>query len=134
MYRSCAEGRRRRHDALDEHIETWLGTQSRNQAVERLLAAGIPAAAAINVHDLMPNAQLEHREFFQTMVHPITGETRYPGLPMVFSAFGTRLHKSPPPTLGQHNREILCGELGLNREELERLQEAQLIGERPSFM
>jgi crotonobetainyl-CoA:carnitine CoA-transferase CaiB-like acyl-CoA transferase len=131
---SRAEGRRRRHDTLDEQLEIWLGTQSQSQAVERLLAAGIPAAAAINVHDLMPNAQLEHREFFQTMEHPVTGETRYPGLPMVFSAFGTRLHKSPPPTLGQHNQEILCGELGLSREEFEQLREAQVIGERPSFM
>jgi len=131
---SHAEGRRRRHDAIDEHIEAWLETLSQSQAVERLLAVGIPAAAAINPHHLSPHVQLEHRKFFHTMVHPVTGETRYPGLPMVFSAFGTRLHKSPPPTLGQHNREILCGELGLTDEQLEDLRQRQVIGERPSFM
>ena len=120
---SQAEGRRQQHDAVDAHIEAWLQRLSRDRAVERLLAAGIPAAAAINPHHLSPNAQLEHREFFHTLVHPVTGETRYPGLPMVFSAFGTRLHQSPPPTLGQHSREILCGELGLTDEQVARLEE-----------
>ena len=131
---SQVEGRRRQHDAIDEQIEAWLQPLSRDRAIERLLAAGIPAAVAINPHHLSPNAQLEHREFFQTLVHPVTGETRYPGLPMRFSAFGTRLHTSPPPTLGQHNREILCDELGLSDEQVEELRQRKVIGERPSFM
>ena len=82
----------------------------------------------------MPNPQLIHREFFQTLTHPVTGETRYPGFPMQFSALGRNLHRSPPPTLGQHNDEILNGELGLSKVEIDELREQQIIGERPSFM
>ena len=88
----------------------------------------------INAHYVMPNPQLEHRQFYQTMEHPVTGATRYPGLPTRFSALGDRLHRCPPPTLGQHNREILCGELGLSEEEFDALREKQIIGDRPSFM
>jgi crotonobetainyl-CoA:carnitine CoA-transferase CaiB-like acyl-CoA transferase len=98
------------------------------------VAAGIPAHALVDAQRVMPNPQLEHRRFFQTLVHPVTGETRYPGLPMRFSALGPHLHRSPPPTLGQHNAEILGGELGLSADELDRLREAQIIGERPTFM
>jgi crotonobetainyl-CoA:carnitine CoA-transferase CaiB-like acyl-CoA transferase len=82
----------------------------------------------------MPNPQLAHRRFFQTLEHPVTGETRYPGLPMAFSALGRELHPSPPPTLGQHNEAILGGELGLSEEELADLRERKIIGERPTFM
>ncbi len=129
-----AAGRRAGHDALDEGIATWLASRKRSDAEGALLAAGIPAQAVINAHYVMPNPQLEHRRFYQTMEHPVTGETRYPGLPMRFSALGHALHRSPPPTLGQHNDEILAGELGLSKEELDALREEKIIGDWPSFM
>ena len=130
---SAAE-RRVHHDAIDAGIETWLSDRKQADAVNALLEAGVPAHPVINAHYVMPNPQLEHRRFYQTLEHPVTGETRYPGLPMRFSALGDRLHRSSPPTLGQHNREILCGELGLSEEEFEALLEKQIIGDRPSFM
>ncbi len=40
----------------------------------------------------------------------------------------------PPPTLGQHNREILHGELGLTNDAFERLEAGGLVGTRPSFL
>ncbi len=129
-----AAGRRARHDEIDVHLEAWLAGIALCDAVETLLAAGIPATAVINPHSLMPHPQLEHRRFFQTMKHPVTGETRYPGFPMGFSALGTQLHRCPPPTLGQHNAEILGGELGLSQDELESLRDAGIIGDRPSFL
>jgi crotonobetainyl-CoA:carnitine CoA-transferase CaiB-like acyl-CoA transferase len=128
-----AAGRRAAHDAIDEYLSAWTRGQRRDDAAEILSSAGVPAEAVINAHSLMPNAQLEHRGFFQTMEHPVTGKTRYPGFPMGFSALGGGLHRSPPPTLGQHNDEVLL-ELGLSEEEIARLREAKVIGERPAFM
>jgi crotonobetainyl-CoA:carnitine CoA-transferase CaiB-like acyl-CoA transferase len=131
---TTAAGRRARHDEIDAHLDAWCAQMSKEDAAERLVAAGVPAAAASNAHRVMPNPQLEARAFFQTMVHPVTGETRYPGFPMRFAGFGSALHRSPPPTLGQHNREILCDELGLSEQEFSELLATQVIGERPSFM
>jgi crotonobetainyl-CoA:carnitine CoA-transferase CaiB-like acyl-CoA transferase len=129
-----AAGRRAHHDEIDDAIETWLADQEAEAAAERLVAVGVPAQAAVNAHRVMPNPQLEHRSFFQTMVHPVTGPTRYPGFPMRFSRLGPNLHRNPPPTLGQHNQEILQGELGLSDSELESLREQKIVGDRPSFM
>jgi crotonobetainyl-CoA:carnitine CoA-transferase CaiB-like acyl-CoA transferase len=131
---ATAEGRRAAHDTIDKRIEAWLAQQARDAAVEQLTTAGVPAEAVVNVHYAWRNPQLEHRRFFQVMQHPVTGATRYPGLPIAFSAFGRHLHRSPPPTLGQHNDEILGGELGLSSEELADLRARKIIGERPSFM
>ncbi len=131
---ATAAGRRTRHDEIDERIDAWLADQHRDAAAERLVAAGIPAAAVINAHRVMPNPQLEARAFFQTMVHPETGPTRYPGFPMRFSRFGPGLHRRPPPTLGQHNDEVLRGELGLSEAEVAELRAARVVGERPSFL
>jgi len=127
-------GRREQHDEIDRRLEAWFSEREREQAVAQLIAADVPAAAVINAHYVMPNPQLEAREFFQEMEHPVTGKTRYPGFPMNFSSLGTRLSRRPPPTLGQHNQEILGGELGLSEDELEELREAKIIGNRPTFM
>jgi len=131
---ATVEGRRAAHDTIDAQLEVWLAQHDRDAAVERLTAAGIPAEAVVNVHYAWRNPQLEHRRFFQVMQHPVTGATRYPGSPIAFSAWDRHLHRSPPPTLGQHNDEILGGELGLSAEELADLRARKIIGERPSFM
>jgi crotonobetainyl-CoA:carnitine CoA-transferase CaiB-like acyl-CoA transferase len=127
-------GRLEAHDSLCERVAAWTASKTREDAIGELLSAGVPASAVINAHRLMPNPQLEARRFFQTMKHPHTGETRYPGFPAQFSAFEKDLHRSPPPTLGQHNREILQSELGLDDEEFERLVADGIVGTRPSFM
>ncbi len=127
-------GRRADHDRLDARIEQWTGAGADDELLERLLGAGVPAASVINGHRLMPNPQLEARQFFQQLDHPVTGDTRYAGFPMTWSILGKRLHRVPPPTLGQDNDEVLKGELGLSDEEVEALREKKVIGTRPSFM
>ena len=131
---STREGRFAQHDMLCKRLASWIRTQGREEALERLLGEGVPASASINAHSLWPNAQLAHRQFFQTLKHPVTGETRYPSFPAIFPAFERDLHRSPPPTLGQHNREILQGELGISDREIEELEDQEIIGTRPSFM
>jgi len=131
---ATAAGRRAAHDAINAHIEQWLSTRGSDAAVATLAAAGVPAAPLINAHFIMPNPQLEHRSFFHVMRHPFTGASRYPGLPMTIAGLDEHLHWGPPPTLGQHNEEILCGELGLSRGEFEDLQRRKIIGTRPVFM
>ena len=129
-----AAGRRAHHDTIDEHLRSWLADQTAEEAAERLVAAGVPASRVVNAYHVMPNPQLEHRQFYQEMEHPYMGRKRYPGLPMRFSELRRHLHRYPPPTLGQHNDEILGGEMGLSSEELDQLRGEKIIGERPTFM
>jgi crotonobetainyl-CoA:carnitine CoA-transferase CaiB-like acyl-CoA transferase len=127
-------GRLAAHDKLVAGVSAWVRTRSRDEVLGAMLDVGVPASASINNHRLMPNEQLEARQFFQTMKHPLTGPTRYPSFPASFSGFERDLHRVPPPTLGQHNREILQSELGVDDTEYERLETEQIIGSRPSFM
>ncbi len=127
-------GRFEAHATICERIRSFTASLEREEAIHRLLSEGVPASAVVNAHALMPNPQLEARGFFQTLKHPHTGEMRYPGFPARFSAFERDLHRSPPPTLGQHNREVLQSELGLSDEDVDRLERSQIIGTRPSFL
>ena len=97
----------------------------------RLRAVGVPAEALVNGHRVMPNPQLEARGFYKTLKHHFTGTARYPGLPC--TGLADARPRRAPPTLGQHNREILGAELGLSDAALEALRQKSVIGERPHW-
>jgi crotonobetainyl-CoA:carnitine CoA-transferase CaiB-like acyl-CoA transferase len=129
-----AAGRRAAHDAIDAALLAWCAERTPEEAAESLRAEGVAAEWLANAHFLLPNPQLEARGFFHELEHPFAGRLRYPGLPMRFSAIDPRKLMTPPPTLGQHNDEVLGGELGLARDELSRLRAAKVIGSRPAWV
>ena len=55
-----------------------------------------------------------------------TGPIAYPGAPYLL-AEATTTPPSPAPYLGQHNEEILCGELGFSKEQLVKLYQTGII-------
>ena len=129
-----AAGRRAAHDAIDARLREAFSGRPRAAVVEDLVRAGVPAEPLVNAHAVWPNPQLEARGFFQELDHAVVGRRRYPGLPMRLAAHGSGWHRRPPPLLGEHDREVLCGELGLSEEELDRLRAARVIGDRPAFL
>jgi len=129
-----AKDRHARHDLIDEHLAPWFAARSPDEAVAQLHGAGVPAEPCINGHFVMPNPQLTHRQYYQELDHPVAGRRRYPGLPLRFCSMGPAWHHFPPPTLGQHNQEILGEELGYSKQELANLRERKIIGERPAWL
>jgi crotonobetainyl-CoA:carnitine CoA-transferase CaiB-like acyl-CoA transferase len=124
-------GRRAEHDLLDRELSAWFAGRDRDAVVEELAAAGIPAAPVVLPPDVVDNVQLRARGFFETVDHPHTGPTEYAGLPFARLQGVDRWCRRPAPALGQHNDEVLGGELGLTAHELDRLRESQVIGDRP---
>lgn len=117
---------------IDAHLRTWFREQSRDLVVEVLLGAGIPAAPVVLPTDIGDNPQLTARGFLQTLVHPMCGPVRYPAPPIAPLIGRAGFVGSPAPMLGQHNGEVLGGELGLTSAELDELRAAGVIGTRPA--
>jgi crotonobetainyl-CoA:carnitine CoA-transferase CaiB-like acyl-CoA transferase len=128
-----ADGRHARHDDLDRELAAWLAAQDPDDVVERLAAAGVPAAVVVSPPCVVDNAQLRFRQFFEPMEHPVTGPNLYSGLPMRLSRGPAAWNRVCSPTLGQHNREVLAGELGLADDELDALAAASIIGTAPDM-
>ena len=72
--------------------------------------------------------QLDARGYYEEVEHPVTGPHRYPGWPFRMTPGPSRHHRFAPPTLGQHNEEILR-RLGLTDDDLEELRARHVIGE-----
>lgn len=115
----------------DVGIEQWLATQETELAVESLAKAGIPAAIVVSPSLVTENPQLIHRGFFERLNHPRTGEGLYPCPPFARLDGADRWLHRTPPTLGQHNDEVLRELCGLTEADLERLAADGVIGTRP---
>jgi crotonobetainyl-CoA:carnitine CoA-transferase CaiB-like acyl-CoA transferase len=77
------------------------------------------------------NPQLRHRGFFETLDHPRTGRGLYPCPPFARIGDAGKWLFHTPPTLGEHNAEVLTQLCGLTDDDLERLAELGVIGTRP---
>ena len=124
------KGRRANHDAIDAELSSWCAAQEADAIVELLDSAGVPSAKVIMPHEQINNPQLQSRGFFTDLVHPVTGKNTHGGFPAIFSTGPdpAHLHTSPPPCLGQHNKEVLGGLLGMSDAELAQLEADGVIG------
>lgn len=131
---AALEGRRAAHDAIDDALSSFCATRLADEVVRIAWEAGVPAAKVLMPHEQLDLTQLGARGWWSTVDHPVTGPTTHGGFPAIFSAgpLPHALHRSPPPTLGQHNHQVLSGILGLSDEEIERLEAESVIGTRPS--
>jgi crotonobetainyl-CoA:carnitine CoA-transferase CaiB-like acyl-CoA transferase len=109
----------------------WIAAQDLDGLIDMLANAGIPAAAVVSPSAVTDNPQLRHRGFFERLDHPSTGEGMYPTPPFALLDGAERWLHRPPPTLGQHNGEVLTELCGLTGADLERLAAQGVVGTRP---
>ena len=92
-----------------------------------LQAAGIASGVARLPIDLLQDQQLQARGFLQEVDRAFIGKHPQPSMPFREGSRPFPIRKVPP-TLGEHNREILGGLLGLSDAELDQLTREGIIG------
>jgi crotonobetainyl-CoA:carnitine CoA-transferase CaiB-like acyl-CoA transferase len=119
------------HDELDKLIEGWTCEHTHYEAFHLLQRAGVIAAPVLNGKEALLDPQVRARGHFDMVDQPHQGRRpvqRHLGAK--FSEFEASA-QGPAPTVGQHNREVLGGLLGLSDEELAALSEAGVIADGP---
>jgi crotonobetainyl-CoA:carnitine CoA-transferase CaiB-like acyl-CoA transferase len=126
-----APGRKRHQDEIGTRLTAWCASRSPESISELLWPAGVPAAPVVLPHAVVDLPQLLARGYWQEVSHPVLGRLRLPGFPAQFTRAGTVFHGTPAPTLGQHNKEVLAGLLGLGEADLAGLEGRHTIGTSP---
>ncbi len=123
---STAAARDRNADVLDELVSGWTSTAAATDVMERLQAAGVPAAAVATPFDLLADPQLHAHDFVQVVVQPDWEPLFVEG-----SCFRSEhLDPAPPdpaPRHGEHTRDIAAEMLGLDDARLEELLRAGIL-------
>jgi crotonobetainyl-CoA:carnitine CoA-transferase CaiB-like acyl-CoA transferase len=97
--------------------EVWRGGQERD----------FPWGAIRSMDEIPSDEHLQDRNFFVEVEHPELGRSfTYPGAAAIYNASPWRISRRAP-LVGEHNEEILCGELGLDLQELTLLAESGVI-------
>ncbi|MBI2166070.1 MAG: CoA transferase [Chloroflexi bacterium] len=121
------ETRRANVEALDAVITQWTrGRESQEEATRLLQAAGVPAGPANTVKDVVTDEHLTARGFVVEDDHPQAGRRTMVGVPWRFKGLPQPAYRHAP-LLGQDNDYVLLDILGLSRQEVQRLTEAQVL-------
>ena len=116
----------RNQETLEQRVSEWTATRTAEEVTDLLQSAGIAAFPSLSADQLMVDAHLAERDAFPTTVHVEKGEQRAVAPPWRFSETPTDPLRWTPE-LGEHNREVFCGLLGMDEAELASLQEAQIV-------
>ena len=120
----------RHRDALIALVADAMRNRTASDWMERLESAGIPAAPLNSIADIANDPQAIALDMFRSFEHPDLGVTKTVREPVLFD--GERADPSqPPPTLGQHTREILERDLAYSRETVDDLAARGIIAVGP---
>jgi formyl-CoA transferase len=113
-------------DELDAIIEAWASAHDTSAMMRMLQAAEVPAFPVYSAKDIVEDPHIRERRAVVDVPDPTLGHSIMPGVV-------PRLSRTPGdvrtagPTLGSHNDEILMGELGLSRADLDALRSEGVI-------
>lgn len=121
-------GRIEHQDELDEAISAWISERDSQEVIETFSANHAAIAPVLSVADIVEDPQYIARESITTVDHPVLGPLQMPNVIPRLDATPGRI-KSAGTELGEHNEEILEGELGYSAKELKELAELGVISD-----
>lgn len=118
--------RRQRRDEVAALITGWTSGRSKADIVKTLSEAGVPAAPVNNVAEMVADPQIQARDMFVELDHPLYGPVKTTGTPLKLSETPARIaHLAPLP--GEHNTAIFVDLLGYSAAEVAQWQRDGVI-------
>ncbi len=98
---------------FQEFVSQWNAADLYRAAQEKR----VPFAPVSTLADLVSSEHLNVRGFFVEVDHPSAGKLKHAGAPYQLGGTPWEI-RTPAPTLGQHNEQVLGKMLGLSKDEM----------------
>jgi crotonobetainyl-CoA:carnitine CoA-transferase CaiB-like acyl-CoA transferase len=113
-------------------IETWLASvPTRQEAVDRLVAAGVVAAPVLTPEEAVAHPLYVDRGMIVEAAHPALGSVPMIRAPYRFSNAGITTERGP--ALGEHNEAVLSELLDVTPEGLSDLYDSGVLHRGPAL-
>ena len=121
-------GRVRFRDVLVPQVAAIMLQRSSADWLVALNAEGIPCGPINDIGQVFADPQVQHRGLQLELDHPAAGKVASVANPIKLSLTPVQYDRAPP-LLGQHTGEILTRLLGLDAQEVARLQQDNIIAQ-----
>ena len=111
---------------LDIRVSEWTSGRTSWEIAELLQSHGVAAFPVLDAEGRLFNAHFRERGLYSDIEHPALGVEPVFNLMWQLSRTPPRIRRHAP-LLGEHNREVFSGLLGLEESEISRLEEEQVI-------
>jgi benzylsuccinate CoA-transferase BbsE subunit len=112
---------------IDDLLANFIASLPAEEVYHAAQERGFTWGAVRAPEALLEDGHLQDRGFWKQVEHPELGRSfTYPGEAAIFNGTPWRISRRAP-LIGEHNVEILCGELGLSRGELSVLAESGIV-------
>ena len=118
--------RSERPDEVNAMISAWTKQHTKQEAMEIIGAAGVPAGAVLDTLELYNDQTFEQRGIMQTVQHASNGAFKMPAWPVRFS--GSPPPVTPAPLLGADTAEVLGDWLRLSDAAIGGLKSGGVVG------
>lgn len=113
-------GRKKNESEVERRISAWTKTKSVEELTQLMEEQGIPCAPINKMKDIVNDPHVKHRKSIVNFEYPGVGSFATAGFPVKFSDITTEV-RLRPPVLGEHNKAVICEQLGFSEEEYERM-------------
>jgi crotonobetainyl-CoA:carnitine CoA-transferase CaiB-like acyl-CoA transferase len=114
---------------MEQAVRAWAASRNVSETVAALQAAGVSAGPVYAAVDLLDDSQFVQSGFWRRAERAFIGKHVVPHTPYQLDGARPPLHTTAP-TLGQHNHDVLGGDLGLSPGEIDALHADGIIGTR----
>ncbi len=111
---------------VNEEFLLWTLQHSTDETVYAGLRHGVMVGPVLTHESLHQDAHMLVRRPWIEVEHPEMGAQPFPIRPVQLSRTPMEVSR-PAPGLGEHNREVFCGELGYSKAELSRLRRVGVV-------
>jgi len=110
---------------LNEYLAQFTKAHPKEELFERAQEKRVTWAPINTVADLLTSPQLQSRDFFKEITHPVAGTLSYPGNPVRLGDLPTVYQRAP--LLGEHNEVVYTEMLGYSQEDVVKLRQVGII-------
>jgi crotonobetainyl-CoA:carnitine CoA-transferase CaiB-like acyl-CoA transferase len=114
-------------ERIKEIVRNFTRKHTKAHLLKLALERGFLMTPVATIDEVVNSQQLTARDYFQRVEHPeLNASFRYPGPFVKFGAAPIQ-YRYRPPTVGEHNQEIYCGELGMSNHEFTKLSQNGIV-------
>lgn len=102
-------------------VSQWVGKRDADEVVKIMAEVKVPCGKVNRISELLSDPHFKARDKIIELDYPEIGPFPLPKPHITLSKTPGSIER-PAPQIGEHNKEIYCGLLGLSEQELEELQ------------